>query len=416
MYNLISRSLGFPQVKQSHAHSLDGVSESIPFDFFSPVRGNMLFSVEGISSGTLPAGAVAFGSTPTYTLKHTSRPYHPLSVLATVTSGTQPRKHGIVNERSVTPTSANLFDVAKALHPESRVVSGSSSKSHAQVLSAHKGSDNYFWDQKTGAFLSLSEVAPTIVVNKDNILTHLSALGSAQAIEYQSGVVASIGGIKYDVNDENDNTLFAEVAFVSAWTSYLEKDSTSQSFFSFHFASLGLIEAKYGRSSPQWLKAFSLIDLVLSRALVNNFVFEIIYLPTVSTVQTKAIESIVTPIVASYLDQSFFPHIYLTAEGKTKQEELCQEIKHKLSEDFSSITVFCTVDHGHKKRAEEDPVLPWAELLPTEADVLALHYVLWTFLILIAALIWGVIALATIPPDVSLLTASTFYKKGPKMI
>jgi hypothetical protein len=37
-----------------------------------------------------------------------------------------------------------------------------------------------------------------------------------------------------------DTTLFAEVAFVSAWTSFLQQ-SQSQKFLSFHFKALPLV-------------------------------------------------------------------------------------------------------------------------------------------------------------------------------
>jgi hypothetical protein len=46
---------------------------------------------------------------------------------------------------------SNLFDVAKALYPETFVVAGSSAKCFTTVLSAHKETDSYYWDSEVGS-------------------------------------------------------------------------------------------------------------------------------------------------------------------------------------------------------------------------------------------------------------------------
>lgn len=110
--------------------------------------------------------------------------------------------------------SSNLFDVAKALYPETTVVSGSSSKCFATVLSAHKDSDSYYWDSEVGfcelrcwlaqtaAFVPLNKEGATVVVNKDNFITHLGAIGFSHKISFQPEVEAKIGGVAFDIKDE----------------------------------------------------------------------------------------------------------------------------------------------------------------------------------------------------------------------
>lgn len=103
--------------------------------------------------------------------------------------------------------SSNLYDVAKALYPETVVVSGSSGKCFASVLSSHKDSDSYYWDCETGSFVSLNKEEPTVLINKDNIVTFLGELGFSRKLSFQPGVEALVGNVKFDVNDKVSENL-----------------------------------------------------------------------------------------------------------------------------------------------------------------------------------------------------------------
>lgn len=418
VYNLVSRALGLPQIHLPKSYSMESqMDDSVPFNFFNPLTGNVLFSIEGLHSETVPKTTKALGASPVYTLGQTSRPYHPMSVLTTVISGTQPRKHGIVNERDITSMTSNLFDVAKALYPDTLLVSGSSAKCFATVLSAHKETDSYYWDSETRTFVALNADHPTVLVNEENIVTHLVSIGFPRKLSFQPGVEAFIGSVSFDAKDEVDTTLFAEVAFVSAWTSFLQQ-SESQKFFSFHFKSLPLIAEKYGKNSPQWTAAVELIDatVLYSLATLRDCAFEVVYLPAIPNERTKAMQSLVAPILDGFVAEEKFPHIYLTPEGQVKQQELCQKMRQTLSQDYPEATVFCSLKGEEKKRMNQDdtnvPISPVTASIPT---VLQFHYVFWTMLVLLVALIWATCMIAYIPPDESLYTASTYYKKGTKL-
>lgn len=81
--------------------------------------------------------------------------------------------------------------------------------------------------------------------------------------------------------------------------------------------------------------------------------------------------------------------------------------------------MFCPLHSEERKRmtleSQLDPVIPLVPLVATDIEVLRFHYVFWTLMVLLVALIWATCALAYIPPDESLYTASTFYKKGGKL-
>jgi hypothetical protein len=81
------------------------------------------------------------------------------------------------------------------------------------------------------------------------------------------------------------------------------------------------------------------------------------------------------------------------------------------------IVVFCSLQSEDKKRMIQDepgtvPISPVTASVPT---VLQFHYVFWTMLVLLVALVWATCMIAYIPPDESLYTASTYYKKGTKL-
>lgn len=65
---------------------------------------------------------------------------------------------------------------------------------------------------------------------------------------------------------------------------------------------------------------------------------------------------------------------------------------------------------------DEPGAVPLAPVTANVEEVLRFHYVFWTHMILIVALLWATCAIGTIPPDESLYTASTFYKKGGKVL
>jgi len=229
-------------------------------------------------------------------------------------------------------------------------------------------------------------------------------------------VEGRIGGVEFDVREEVDNSLFAEIAFVSAWSSHLRQLETPK-FFSFHFTSLAAIAAKYGRDSQQWSAAVEAIDATLTLSLLKDCTYEVIYLPTYQTEKNQILKERLSPIVSQYVSVDFFPQIYLTSEGVTKQSELCTQISETLSSEFPEVTVFCPLNVGNEKRALEQSGEP-NELAPVTASiptVLQFHYVFWTMMVVIAAMSWATYAIATIEPDESLYTASTFFKKGGKV-
>lgn len=52
VYNLISRALGLPQIKLPKSYSMESqMDDSVPFNPFLPLHGNVFFSIEGLSSG-----------------------------------------------------------------------------------------------------------------------------------------------------------------------------------------------------------------------------------------------------------------------------------------------------------------------------------------------------------------------------
>jgi len=95
LFNVFSRHLNLPRVHLSH-------SEEVPFvevDMFSIPKGNIFFSFDGISLDKLiNLNLKVIGHNP-LSIKRTSRPYNPISTLATVITGQQPRHHGIVKGR-----------------------------------------------------------------------------------------------------------------------------------------------------------------------------------------------------------------------------------------------------------------------------------------------------------------------------
>lgn len=241
--------------------------------------------------------------------------------------------------RDLTSMATNLFDVAQALYLETTVVSGSTTECFATALSAHKNADSYKWDSETGAFVPLNKETATVVVSKDNLITHLAALGFSSKIVFQPEVEAKVGSVNFDVKDEVDVALFAEVAFVYAWSTHLQQTS-SQKFLNYHFRSLPQIAEKYGHNSPQWTTAVELIDATIaySIATLKDCAFEVVYLPTHHNERIKAIKSLVTPITARHTNEERFPQIYLTEAGQEKQEELCREIRRTISDKYPDTT------------------------------------------------------------------------------
>jgi hypothetical protein len=52
VYNLVSRALGLPQIHLPKSYSMESqMDDNIPFNFFTPLSGNVLFSIEGLHSG-----------------------------------------------------------------------------------------------------------------------------------------------------------------------------------------------------------------------------------------------------------------------------------------------------------------------------------------------------------------------------
>jgi hypothetical protein len=375
------------------------LDDTVPFNFFSSTTGNTFISLGGVSSGDLPANTQTLGRTPTYTLTSTSRPYHPLSLVSTVTTGTIPRRHGIVNQRNTQSTALNLHDLARGLE-DAKVVVGSSCKHFAQVLSSHEGSKSFFWNSKSNSFETLS--GDLSILDKETLSEYIAALGYTYKDE------AKIGDVAFDINDEVDKVLFAELAFVSAWTSKL-RSVESRKFFAFHFASPLKIAEKYGKDSQQWFAALSAIDKVIAGTISGDSVLEVLYLPAYSTERTKTMNQVLTPVIADYVSDNLFPQLYLNEKGMAEQALVCQKIKDTLAADFADVTVFCPL-HETEKRAISEVEAVTVD----DKDVLAFHYVFWTMLVIIAAFLWAAYALAYIEPDESLYTASTYYKVGGK--
>eukprot|EP01127_Copromyxa_protea_P000471 TRINITY_DN10389_c0_g1_i1.p1 TRINITY_DN10389_c0_g1~~TRINITY_DN10389_c0_g1_i1.p1 ORF type:complete len:503 (-),score=143.37 TRINITY_DN10389_c0_g1_i1:69-1529(-) len=412
IYNLVSRALGLPQIKLPKSYSMKSqMDDSVPFNPLSPLNGNVFFSIEGLKSASVPSTATTLGATPVYVLEQTARPYHPLSLLTTVVSGTQPRKHGIVNNRDLEVMTSNLFDISKVLYPEATIIAGSSCKCYSTVLSTHKDADSYYWDSETGSFARVSGEESTVVVNMENIQELLSF--ARQQVSF-SATEAKIGTVAFD---KEDVTLFAEAAFVSAASSVLGQ-SESQKFLSFHFKSLAKIATKYGAGSAQWTVAVDLIDAAITHALVNlkGCTSEIVYLPAYETSRVKELQSLIEPITAAHTEDNKFPQVYLTAAGQNEQEQLCKKTRDVISQSHPEVTVFCPLHGEEQKRAIHDDV-PLVPLVADTPAILKFHYVLWTMLAIVAAILYAAYQLAFIPPDESLYTASTFYKgKGAKVV
>jgi len=408
--NLVSRALGLPQLALPSSHQLSShLDDTVPFNFFSSTTGNMFFSIAGLTSGKLPSSYQTLGRNPIYTINHSSRPYHPLSLVSTVTSGTVPRRHGVVNERNTLSTTLNLHDLARGMD-SSAVVVGSGCKHFAQVLASHDGSDSLFWDPEINVFRSVNtstSAVSAVLVNESNIGDYLSSLGYF----YQPGVEGRLGEVAFDIHDDVDNTLFAELAFVTAWSNYL-RSVESRKFFAFHFTSLTKLASKYGQDSAQWKAALLAIDEVITRSHLDDCAMEILYLPTYRTPRYEAMRQLITPVVAEYVSDNIFPQLYLNEGGLSEQAIVCDKIRHILSTNYADVTVFCPLRNHEKRAIEEDqPVVE-----TDNSAVLAFHYVFWTHLVLIAIFLWAAYAIAYIPPDESLYTASTYYKKGPKAL
>jgi len=410
VHNLMARALGLPQVRLPAHLSLETeMEDTVPFDFFSQLHGNMLFSVEGFSSDLFPETSKVFGKTPTYSLSQTSRPYHPHSTLATVVSGVLPRRHGVINERSGHSVASNIFDSSKMLYSEegqSVVISGALSKSRASVTASREDSLCFYWDSETEAFVSVEPSATSIMVNKRTIPSFLASLEYSLPLKFDE-TEAKIGEVSFD-SSEIDRSLFLEVAFVAAWTNQFGSDGTTQRFFSFHFTSLSALATKYGTDSAQWLAAVELIDHLLSRALAHNCAFEIIYLPA----RQASLLAAVTPVVSKYTPagEEASTQIYLSSE---EAAEICSSIKEELADLVAfEATVFCPHEHELEKRGlGDDNIIALTPLVSTPAQILAFHYVFWTMLVLLVVLIWAMCAMAAMPPDESIETAMNF-KKG----
>jgi len=146
---------------------------------------------------------------------------------------------------------------------------------------------------------------------------------------------------------------------------------------------------------------------------LKDCTFEVIYLPTYHNERSQTLKARLSPILSSFVSQDLFPQLYLTTEGVAKQADLCAQVVASLSTEFSDVTVFCPLNVENEKRAlmDSEPT----NLAPVTASittVLQFHYVFWTMMVIIVALSWATYAIATIEPDESLYTASTFYKKS----
>jgi len=353
------------------------------------------------------------GRTPVYTVSQSSRPYNPLSMLTTLLTGTQPRRHGVLNKFELSRESKTIIDVVKELPSDSLLVSGSLKNTFLNIFAPHVDGLNYFWNDETALWEKFGESSSPVIISDDS----LNSLVNSDGLPYKvkiSGKKFHVDDVIFDLTDEADNSLFQEIIFVASWSSFMNQTPNHLNFFSFHFSSLALITAKYGKGSEKWNKAVSLIDSSIYGMYGNGAILEIVYLPTF---QPSSVQSIISSIVPSgLLAHEDFPQYYLTAEGQRTQQQFCEQIKKALGSQFSGATVFCPPHTSNTKRsiATVSQVTPtnMAPITASITTVLQFHYVFWTMMIIIAALSWAVYAIASLEPDESLYTSSTYFKKG----
>eukprot|EP01126_Amoeba_proteus_P007003 TRINITY_DN1247_c0_g1_i4.p1 TRINITY_DN1247_c0_g1~~TRINITY_DN1247_c0_g1_i4.p1 ORF type:complete len:278 (-),score=33.75 TRINITY_DN1247_c0_g1_i4:589-1422(-) len=194
LYNLVSRALALPQLQLPKPHALlTFMDDTIPTDLLSPPGGNVLFSFEGISSKDFTHNRKFH----TYSVTTTSRPYHPAATLATITTGSHPSSHGIVNEGSSKVLVANLFDIFSGLYGRDVVhVSGSSSKARGDILSSHKSS-SWYWEQEPQEFVS-SSGEKKLAVSRQSFATHL--LDFPRPLTFDSNYV-TVGDVVFNLDN-----------------------------------------------------------------------------------------------------------------------------------------------------------------------------------------------------------------------
>jgi hypothetical protein len=227
----------------------------------------------------------------------TSYPANAYSMASNIATGTEPSTHGIVGESWEMPNgdkvgahtpeegtslAANLADIlTQEWNGQSLTVSASAYSPLAAAFATHPHlvrSNNYALSLNDGKFdsvygqgsnvFTLDDATLQLILKSPAFYSFLGAKLSGSAINVGSTSAT------FDINALADYTLFAELGFVYNFLRKLETDSnlialiddSTPDFYSFAFASLKSIKAKYGVNSDNFAVAVMMVDSAVQRS------------------------------------------------------------------------------------------------------------------------------------------------------
>jgi len=370
VYNMFARMFRVPR-------SSIMAEINTPVDLFSRPKGNLLFSIEGLTEKLIPGGAQILGAKPIRGLTPEARqPFTPASLLGSVLTGFSPRQHGVVNKRWPSMKSVNemytvnnLFDYYLQYNPSEPILSASSCRYAAAVLAPHSenvrasGSASMHWDSNSGKFIS-SSADSQFAVSRTDFATTIASIAklAGLTIKYdEAESVVTVGSVSFDLSEESVDHLLAEVSYVYTIGSNAQ---VAPKFFSFHFTSLKMIARQYGAQSEEYKFAVALVDAAIAYAIDSygeEVTHSIVYhsdnqVEAEKTVSTITIDFIATEssVLPTATFSKYYPHIYLAASERVRNQ-LCAQIDKALSGQKSSPKVYCATKISNKRSAQEYP-------------------------------------------------------------
>lgn len=432
----------FSHVMGSQPFHVDADRTGFPSSsLFNKPRAALLVAVDSVGSGILnkfPTLSILKNvQTSKITTPAVATNTHML--LATLATGVTPSEHGIVGpfwRRPVVGSlveayssegpsfSANLADIiSQESKGKSLVISASSSSSFASALGvhpklAHENAHAYSFEN--GAFVSRYENAGrSLELSQEDLSTLLNDI--------------SISGVTFSYKNSEDLALLAELAFVSNLISKLNTDSTfsrlaaddKPDVYSFVFASLKGIQAKYGEDSTEFAAALTLVDKAIETLSValnkhyDNRVATAIMALNARDTSSEALKQIVFSKVSTLLHSeedfaAFYPSLYIRTQefDGHARDIMCSNLQRAIS----GATVYCSapiVATRAVRALSDDPVISnnsncpiiTNETIKQEADDLAYIWAFWLnffiTLIITGFVGWGVYCMAFVGSDAS---------------